>query len=80
MRTTIDASGRLVIPKPLRDRIRLDAGEVEVIERDGVIEVRPAPAEVEIVATAEGPVAESRTPLPPLTDDLVRDTVERMRP
>ena len=30
MRTTIDKAGRLVIPKPLRDRLGLVPGEVEV--------------------------------------------------
>lgn len=30
MRTTIDKAGRLVIPKPLRERLGLRPGEVEV--------------------------------------------------
>jgi AbrB family looped-hinge helix DNA binding protein len=30
MRATIDKAGRLVIPKPLRDRLGLQPGEVEV--------------------------------------------------
>lgn len=34
MITTIDKAGRLVIPKPLRDRVGLGPGEVE-IEVDG---------------------------------------------
>jgi AbrB family looped-hinge helix DNA binding protein len=42
MRTTIDRAGRLVIPRPLRDRIGLaEGGEVEV-ELDGAA-VRIAP-------------------------------------
>ena len=30
MRATIDAAGRLVIPKPLRDQVGLTAGAVEI--------------------------------------------------
>jgi AbrB family looped-hinge helix DNA binding protein len=41
MRTTIDAAGRLVIPKQLRDRLGLQPGEVDV-EADGAdLRVRP---------------------------------------
>lgn len=41
MRATIDAAGRLVIPKQLRDRLGLTPGEVEV-EADGAdLRVRP---------------------------------------
>lgn len=42
MKATIDAAGRLVIPKVLRDRLGLHQGEVEV-EADGAdLRVRPA--------------------------------------
>lgn len=41
MKATIDAAGRLVIPKQLRDRLSLTPGEVEV-EADGAdLRVRP---------------------------------------
>ncbi len=30
MRITIDKAGRLVVPKPLRDRLGIRAGEVEI--------------------------------------------------
>lgn len=80
MRTTIDRAGRLVVPKRLRDRLALGEGaEVEVIERDGVLEIRPVPATVEVRADDGMPVAHPVDPLPPLTDEAVRGTLEHVR-
>lgn len=80
MRTTIDRLGRVVVPKPVRDRLQLQGGEtLDVEERDGVIELRPAPAAVQVVDTPQGPVAEPLEELPALTDELVRDTLEQVR-
>ena len=40
MRTTIDAAGRLVVPKPLRDQLGFAAGvELDVTVVDGHLEV-----------------------------------------
>jgi AbrB family looped-hinge helix DNA binding protein len=80
MRSSIDRVGRVVVPKPIRDALHLRGGEaLDVEERDGVIVIRPAPADVELFETAEGPVAKPVSELPPLTDDLVRDTLEQVR-
>jgi AbrB family looped-hinge helix DNA binding protein len=80
MRTTIDGAGRLVVPKRLRDRLALVGGaEVEVTERDGVIEVRPAPVEVRLEESEGGPVAHAAADLPALTDHDVRDVLEQLR-
>lgn len=80
MRTTIDRAGRVVVPKPIRERLRLlDGGEVEVTERDGVIEIVGVPVSVELVETDEGLVAAPLDALPPLTDDDLFATVERTR-
>ena len=44
MRATIDKAGRLVIPRPLRDRIGLAAGGVVEVELDGAgLRIRPVP-------------------------------------
>lgn len=41
MRATIDAAGRLVIPKPLRDQLGLRPGEVEVTATGAALRVEP---------------------------------------
>lgn len=79
MRTTIDAGGRVVIPKPVRDRLGLHPGaEVEVVEADGKVEISPAVAPIEVVEVAGRLVARGEG-LPPLTDETVRETIERTR-
>ena len=80
MKSAIDSSGRVVIPKSLRDRLGLVGGErLEILEIDGVIEIRPAPIESEVVETVEGPVIVATQPVRPVTDDDVRRTLERLR-
>jgi AbrB family looped-hinge helix DNA binding protein len=80
MKASIDRLGRVVVPKPIREKLRLEGGEIlDVEERDGVIELRPAATEVKVVQTADGPVAEPVDSVPPLTDELVRDVLEQVR-
>ncbi|MGH8936034.1 MAG: AbrB/MazE/SpoVT family DNA-binding domain-containing protein [Acidimicrobiia bacterium] len=80
MRTTIDKAGRLVIPKPIRERLGLKGGEdLEVVERDGQIEIRPGPTPMWLVEAESGPVAVPERELPPLTDEMVRDLLEQTR-
>lgn len=68
------------MPKPIRDRLQLRGGEaLEVEERDGVVELRPAAARVHVVDTDDGPVGEPLEELPALTDEQVRDTLDRVR-
>ena len=43
MQTTIDAAGRVVIPKSIRESLGLTGGQkIEIRERDGAIEIEPA--------------------------------------
>jgi len=80
MRATIDPSGRLVIPKRIRDRLGLRGDEqVEITERDGRIEIELAPTDVELVRDGSVLVARPDRELPPLTDDIVRETLDRVR-
>lgn len=80
MRTTIDVAGRLVIPKRIRERLGLRGNDqVEITERDGRIEIEPAPTGVELVREGSVLVARPERPLPPLTDEIVRETLDRTR-
>lgn len=80
MHTTIDGAGRVVIPKDLRERLGLSGGRVlEIRERDGRIEIEPAATPMALEVRAGGPVAVPAEELPPLTDEIVRATLERTR-
>jgi AbrB family looped-hinge helix DNA binding protein len=80
MRTTIDAAGRVVVPKPLRDELGLAAGqEIEVTVRDGRIEIEPVGPSLRLEDSGGVSVARPEVPLPPLTTELVRETLERVR-
>lgn len=80
MRTTIDAAGRIVVPKAVRDAMHLSEGRaVDVTFVNGRIEVELAPADVEVDTQDGFPVILPREPMPPLTDELVRDTLDSTR-
>ncbi len=80
MKSAIDGSGRVVIPKPLRDKLGLAGGEeLEITEENGAIEIRPASIDVELVETAEGVVAVPKKPVSVLTAEEVRATLDRIR-
>lgn len=81
MRTTIDAAGRIVIPKQLRQAASLEPGqELEITERDGRIEIEPVSAPVQLVEREGFLAAEvADGDAPPLTATEVRDLLERTR-
>jgi AbrB family looped-hinge helix DNA binding protein len=80
MRSTIDTAGRIVVPKAMRERLGLTGGRaIEIRERDGRLEIEPVPVAMKLVRRRKGLVAVPARKLPPLTDDMVRETIERSR-
>jgi AbrB family looped-hinge helix DNA binding protein len=80
MKSSIDAVGRNVVPKAMRERLGLDgARAIEIRERDGRLEIEPAPTPMKLLRRRGGSVAVPARRLPPLTDDIVRDTIEQTR-
>ena len=79
MRTTIDKAGRIVV-KSMRDALGLTGGnEVEIALVDGRIEIEPVPTPVRLERRDGLLVAVADREMPPLTQELVRDTLEKVR-
>lgn len=80
MRTTIDAAGRIIIPKAVRDTMGLTAGRaVDIMFTEGRIEIELAPADVAVESDEGLPRLVSLDDLPELTDQQVRDVIEATR-
>jgi AbrB family looped-hinge helix DNA binding protein len=80
MRTTIDAAGRIVVPKSIRQAMGLGAGhEVDIVFTDGRIEIEVAPLKVHIEKRGRIPVIVPDEDPPPLHEDIVRETLEAIR-
>lgn len=80
METTIDAGGRIVIPKTVRERAGLRAGSrVEVTERDGAIILTPHRPVTHLEDRDGVLVAVVDAPATAWPDSLTRDTLEAVR-
>ena len=80
MKATIDAAGRIIVPKPLRQALGLKAGQpLEIRAGDGRLEIEIAPTPVQLKKRGKGVVAVPHAELPALTAEQVRDTLERVR-
>lgn len=80
MRLTIDAAGRIVVPKHVRDELGLLPGtELELGVVDGRIELEVPPTPMRLEEHDEGVVAVADREMPVLTSDMVRETLQRVR-
>ena len=80
MKTAIDAAGRVVVPKALRDELGFQPGSaLEIHARDGALVIEPVPAPVKLVRRGKVLVAEPTVRLPKLTQEEVRATLEGSR-
>lgn len=77
----IDDAGRLVVPRNLRRRFGLTgAGRLEIRHVGDHVELRPAPSNISSRTADDGrPILEPQEPLPSVSADEVRTTLERTR-
>lgn len=80
MRTTIDKAGRVVVPKAMREELGWTGGaEVEISLVDGHVEIDVVPTPVRLVRRDGRLVAVADREMPPLTAEMVRETLEKIR-
>ncbi|MGH9113312.1 MAG: AbrB/MazE/SpoVT family DNA-binding domain-containing protein [Acidimicrobiales bacterium] len=80
MRTAIDRAGRIVVPNSLRDSLGLAPGQpLDISVRDGRLEIEPISTPMPLVRQGGRLVAVPEIDVPPLTADIVRDTLDRVR-
>jgi AbrB family looped-hinge helix DNA binding protein len=80
MRVAIDGVGRIVIPKPTRDALGIDGPtELELTERDGCLELSVPCMKAHLEVRDGLSVIVPDEPVPPLTTEMVREVLERVR-
>jgi AbrB family looped-hinge helix DNA binding protein len=80
MKSTIDAAGRIVVPKALRNALGFSAGQLlEIRATDGKLEIEIASTPVTLKKRGKGVVAIPATKMPALSAEQVRETLERIR-
>jgi AbrB family looped-hinge helix DNA binding protein len=80
MITTIDAAGRIVVPKRLREQLGPAPGQqLELSVVDGKLEIEHPATPMSLRKDKGRLVAVADRPMPELTTELVRETVEQTR-
>jgi AbrB family looped-hinge helix DNA binding protein len=79
MKSTIDESGRLVIPREVRRAAGLEPGmPLDVRVDDGAVVIEPAPMPVSMERRGRFVVAQPSRPVPALKERTVQKTRERL--
>ena len=80
MVTTIDSAGRIVVPKRLRQELGFRPGQkLELSAVDGRLEVEHPTTPIRLEEREGQLVAVADRPMPKLTSELVRETLEQIR-
>lgn len=80
MKSTMDAAGRLVIPKEIRRQAGIEPGmPLDVRVHEGRIEIEPAPLAVRLEKRGRFLVAVPEGQVPVLTSESVEETRGKLR-
>jgi AbrB family looped-hinge helix DNA binding protein len=80
MVATIDNAGRIVVPKRLREELGFKPGQrLELSAVDGRLEVEHPTTPMRLEERGGRLVAVADRPMPTLTHELVRETLEQLR-
>jgi bifunctional DNA-binding transcriptional regulator/antitoxin component of YhaV-PrlF toxin-antitoxin module len=78
--STIDSSGRLVLPREIRDQAKFEPGmPLRIVFRDGHVEIEAAPREVRVVRRGRMRIAVPLQQGTPLRSEAVRETTACIR-
>ncbi|MHB8234848.1 MAG: AbrB/MazE/SpoVT family DNA-binding domain-containing protein [Solirubrobacteraceae bacterium] len=80
MRVAIDAVGRIVIPKPMREELGINGpSELELTAVDGTLELTVPYVKAHLEDRDGFTVIVPDEPVPPMTSEMVREAIDRSR-